>query len=96
MLKNIPDGWSYEGPDPTVGIFGEQWIHEDCTSLAGPGDGEMLGVDKTENQTSEIDAHGMAEVVHHLVCQDCAETATFATQEYFGVEESLDEVGSVG
>lgn len=26
----MPDGWAYEGSDPSVGIFGEAVWHEDC------------------------------------------------------------------
>jgi len=28
--RTIPEGWSYEEGDPSVGIFGGQWIHEAC------------------------------------------------------------------
>lgn len=30
MSAGIPEGWSYEGPDPEVGWFNGYWIHEDC------------------------------------------------------------------
>lgn len=31
MTKNgIPEGWSYDPSDSSVGIFGDGWIHEDC------------------------------------------------------------------
>lgn len=31
MANNgLPQGWSYEGPDESVGIFGEAFVHEDC------------------------------------------------------------------
>ena len=29
--NGLPEGWSYEGPDPSVGIFGEAFVHETCT-----------------------------------------------------------------
>lgn len=31
MASMIPNGWSYEGPDESVGIFGEAFYHEACT-----------------------------------------------------------------
>jgi len=30
-LNGLPEGWSYEGPDRSVGLFGESFCHEDCT-----------------------------------------------------------------
>lgn len=28
--NGLPQGWSYEPGDPSVGIFGDAFIHEDC------------------------------------------------------------------
>lgn len=28
--RTIPEGWSYDEGDPSVGIFGHQWVHEAC------------------------------------------------------------------
>lgn len=30
----MPAGWAHEGPDPSVGLFGDHVYHEDCP-LAG-------------------------------------------------------------
>ena len=30
MADIAPKGWSYEPADPSVGIFGEAFYHEDC------------------------------------------------------------------
>lgn len=30
MNRTIPAGWSFEPSDPSVGIFGHLWVHEEC------------------------------------------------------------------
>jgi len=64
--KSLPPGWSYEGPDPSVGIFGEEFVHEDCPTLAGPGY-EMIGVTQTE---------------HSLSCNDCGKVVAYSDPEF--------------
>lgn len=93
--KDKPEGWSFEGPDPSVGIFGEEWTHEDCEVLTGPGNDECKGVTVNEIQ-GKPDNHGLALVNRQLVCVDCGEKASFTYVEYVGVDEPLDEVEHVG
>ena len=93
--KNLPEGWSYEGPDPSVGIFGEEWFHDDCKMVNGPGNAECQGVTVNEIQGLPDD-HGLAVVSRQLCCVDCGEKVSFVFVEFVGVELPLDEVESVG
>lgn len=86
--KDLPEGWSYEGPDESVGIFGESFDHEDCTVLQGPGTGDTLGVEHFEQQFGEPDHTGVVEVGHRLTCKDCGAWTVFETKEFVGVEEA--------
>jgi hypothetical protein len=50
--------WGYEGPDESVGIFGEVWWHEDCP-LADDRDNEIAA-------TEEVDGFDLI-----LTCPQC-------------------------
>lgn len=87
--KDMPEGWSYDGPDESVGIFGEEFNHEDCagTMFVGPGNDEILGVEHFEQQLGSPDHTGVVEVGHRLTCKDCGAWTIFQTREFVGVEE---------
>jgi hypothetical protein len=38
-VNGLPEGWTYEPADPSVGIFGEAFYHEDCDQ---PADGDAM------------------------------------------------------
>lgn len=87
---NTPEGWGYEGPDESVGIFGEQWTHEDCEVLTGPGHDEYKGVEMSETQIGKwgsVDSNGMAMFVRTLKCNDCGQKVSFNTVEFMGLDE---------
>lgn len=85
--KVAPQGWFYEAGDPSVGIFGGEWVHEDCTVLQGPGSDEAKGVDDTERQVDEPNYNGVAQVAHLLTCKDCGQEVVFEVDELVGVPE---------
>jgi len=87
--KDMPnEDWGYEGPDESVGIFGEEFIHEGCTMVVGPGNDEILGVEHYEEQLGVPDHTGVVEVGHRLTCKDCGAWTIFQTKEFVGVEEA--------
>jgi len=89
MSSVIPEGWSVECGDPSVGIFGETWTHEDCTAVQGPGNGDLLGVDHFERKLGRPDDKGMAAFRHTLLCEDCGALAFFDVLESVGLEEAV-------
>lgn len=82
-----PEGWFLDRGDPSVGIFGEEWVHEDCPIVQGPGNGETKGSDHESKQITRPDYHGMSQFSHILTCKDCGEQVVFDTEEFLGVEE---------
>lgn len=90
MIKreNLPEGWWLEKGDPSVGIFGDQWIHDYCLVLQGPGNDETQGVEETTKQVADADRHGMAVVTYSLNCKDCGQQTVFDNEEFVGVPEA--------
>lgn len=68
IKKDLPPGWSYEDGDPGVGIFGGEFVHEDCTTLAGPGY-ELRGVKQSEGL---------------LTCEDCGQKVAYEDPDFIG------------
>lgn len=81
-MKNVssfPKGWGYEGPDESVGIFGETFYHDECP-------GEYADAEHEEKWTGQVkDGHEI--VIHTLVCPTCGKRAKFITREYVGFPE---------
>jgi hypothetical protein len=90
MIKreNVPDGWWFDAADPSVGIMSGQWIHDDCPTLQGPGNGQTLGVEETTTSVGGADQHGMATVTYLLDCKDCGNGVTFDNDEFVGLDDA--------
>lgn len=73
-----PEGWSYEVGDPSVGIFGEGWVHEACPVEAPDPDHEpdqvVLSTERIDDQTVRY--------LYRLTCYDCGATAEVAENEW--------------
>ena len=77
---SIPDGWSYEGPDPSVGIFGHAWTHEDC-----PGN-----IDAGEVSEETVREWRVNDNLHELIvltCACCAAATAVEDVNYIGPPE---------
>lgn len=81
MTSLIPEGWGHEGPDESVGIFGDTFWHDACPK----NDGEAESVHE-EKWTGKV-RDGHETVVHTLTCPDCGKRRKFTTQEFVGYEE---------
>lgn len=77
----IPAGWSYDKGDPSAGIFGDQWVHEDCTALAGPGHGELEGCSEIDQRIGDPDEHGLVLISTTVNCHDCGAGIWFEHKE---------------
>lgn len=83
----MSEGWYWDKGDPSVGIFGDQWVHEDCNVLAGPGYGDVQGVEDDGKQIGDVASDGTVVMLHHLKCKDCREETFVESVEFVGVEE---------
>lgn len=63
-MYGLPTGWAHEPADPSVGIFGEAFWHEDCATADGGTPGEA---------TATYDANY---VTYTCVCGDSIELQT--------------------
>jgi len=85
VSSTVPKGWVYEGPDPSVGIFGEEFIHNDCPSM------EVGTCDPlTAEASAEIKGEGDRRVLItnlQLVCSQCGTTAVAVREDWIGPEE---------
>jgi hypothetical protein len=83
MTQPLPiSGWSYEGPDPSVGIFGDTFVHEKCTVEYD------LGVEATETLGFRDGDYVQYEV--QLQCKDCGQEASFPMRDYDPIEPDED------
>lgn len=78
----IDEHWTFEPADPSVGIFGEGWIHEICP------------VEYDQGVTTESRLSGRkvragvvyADETHTLTCNDCGATTQFTDEALMGFE----------
>jgi hypothetical protein len=75
-MSVIPEGWSVDPEDTSVGIFGNTGVHEAC-----PADYEQ-GVEWLEDNGDVAGPYLM--VKNTFYCLDCKQSATFVTQEWLG------------
>lgn len=75
------DGWTYEGPDPSVGLFGEGWYHDSCP--AGNDADSEVDADVTDLATVVTDVrNGTVTTFHMLTCLDCGQQRIITTTDY--------------
>lgn len=85
----IPEGWGHEGPDPSVGIFGDFYWHDACTTS---NDMESTEADYTDKITS-YNGEGynrFADVTATMTCRACGATYSWTFNEWtpdYSVEE---------
>lgn len=83
-------GFVYEDGDPSVGIFGGAWVHEDCPSsvphLDGPGldvIGQMLAVVRKDELTIRTWSV--------LTCTDCAQQTLVYDDDFSPSDAAVEE-----
>ena len=80
-INGVPTGWSFEGPDESVGIFGYSWEHEDCDEPRGEEE-----VTVTEDTAREwFVGSGWKRNLHSLVvltCSACSAATAVETVDY--------------
>jgi hypothetical protein len=79
------DGWIYEGPDTSVGIFGESWFHADCPNEPTGFDGE--GLPECEVDTSLVGGVGAgmdheSRWAYRVHCLDCGRAIRWVESEW--------------
>lgn len=70
MSDHYPQGWSYEGPDWSVGITTGGWVHEDCpVPMEDDND-----IDAIEEELAVVpDGKGTLVIWHRITCVCCGE-----------------------
>lgn len=71
----IPEGWSYEGPDPSVGIFGHSWFH-DCE------DHEQVVLERLVESHNEGEAMARMMVTTWELSCPCGATVTVTDSDW--------------
>lgn len=79
----IPDGWAWEGPDESVGIFGDLFVHDDCSVEFDH------GTSYTSVATGVVGNDGMQTFTYTVLCLDCGGTVSFEIPEYVGRDEDV-------
>ena len=78
--SSLPEGWSFEGPDESVGIFGYVFVHEACKAA------EYVNgvIENREAMYGKPDSQGYVHQNVSLYCQDCQGTASFVDDVFVG------------
>lgn len=80
-VNQIPKGWYLERGDPSVGIFGHEWVHEDCNVVAGPGNGDLEGCSEIDQRIGDPDERGLVLISTTVNCHDCGAGIWFEHEE---------------
>ncbi len=77
--STAPEGWSYEGPDPSVGIFGHLWMHDDCPQF----NDEAMDSSVLEHMDEfHFEGEGMNQEVVTTWTLECSCGATVTVRDY--------------
>jgi hypothetical protein len=68
-----PEGWEFEPADPSVGLFRDRFIHEDCPKVVDRGTTH-------ETAATAVEGNPYAEHTVTVTCHDCGATMSFTTQ----------------
>lgn len=80
----LPEGWSVEGPDESVGIFGDAYCHEVCTKEYDKGVDEIEIADLS---SPGVDDQGYVSVLTRLECLDCGAHTEYQNKFFVGKDE---------
>jgi hypothetical protein len=87
---SFPDGWSYEGPDESVGIFGYEYYHDACCAdLDNFNEVELFEVERIRTDDSTV------LTVSRLVCFDCTDEAVLVEEDFDPIPSWWDEMDQV-
>lgn len=76
-----PEGWVYEQGDPSVGIFGDAWYHDDCGPVIADPARESHEVEQFEVTVVRVSDHTVR-TLYRLVCADCAAEVEVTDDDY--------------
>lgn len=81
MATNLaPAGWYFETGDPSVGLFGGGWVHEDCPAAD---EYELLDAECLPLATW-VKPTGEATFWYLVTCLDCAQQRVVLDYDYVG------------
>jgi len=86
MIHTFNDEWSWEGPDPSVGIFGSFFIH-DCYKGSGD-EGEVIEQLLGTIRVSDVTVRDYI----LLTCTDCAKQRIITQDDYSPSDEAVKEM----
>lgn len=86
--QETPEGWVYEAPDPSVGIFGEGWIHDACPAEDEHGNADLNMAECKPISEERIDDHTVR-VTYRLTCIDCDAIAETTEDHWLPTEEVI-------
>ncbi len=72
-VQTCGHGWSFEGPDPEVGLFGDTVVHEDCPLWTIYPDGPPVTESTMILDHPEIE--GLLNITVTYTCRCAAQTA---------------------
>lgn len=84
---NAPEGWYYDAPDPSVGIFTGGWVHDPCPM--GDGVEEIETKEEMVNTTRNPET-GEVKIEWKLTCT-CGATTTVYDYDYDPPEEAFKD-----
>jgi hypothetical protein len=76
-MADLNEGWYFEGPDPSVGLFGDYVVHSDCPNVPDDEDVPEAAVTDTAYRTEGA----VVTATTTYTCPACG--ATTAAQESY-------------
>jgi hypothetical protein len=73
-----PKGWSVDLADPSVGLYGDVWVHEECDLASTEEEYEV-----TETYEQDDQGNGVVHVFLTLTCPCGASTTVQAQSEFY-------------
>lgn len=75
-------GFTFDAGDPSVGLFGHEWLHEECPAPDGP-DEEVI-----EQELATVRIDGMTIRTYWLLtCADCAQQVIVSEDDWSPTED---------
>ena len=82
--------WVFETGDPSVGIFGDYWIHEACP-VPEPEVGDIPEVEVTEIASERVDDQTVRRLFK-LHCPACGQSTEATSDEWDPTDEAMDRI----
>jgi hypothetical protein len=89
LTVTTPTGWTYEGPDYSVGIFGGGWIHEDCP--VDTEDEVNVTEEPIKSEHHGVGAARSIRTTYQLTCSACGQSTEVADEDWDPEPGSMDE-----